>query len=192
MISHLIESRRPRDVTGFFFCRFDDQDSLKATTIIGSIARQLVNDSPEDKFRGFSRETPVVEFLKNTLSNTRQYFIVLDGLDECSEEQIRETCGMLHDLLSLPHLHIKLFWCSRPNVVDWLPLRLQSQQHINLESVESQGHIASDIGKLIHSRLDEWLHGDSPQLRIGDQTLPWTIVQCLENEAQGMYVPHML
>ena len=192
MISHLIESRRPTDVTSFFFCRFDDQESLKATTIIGSIARQLVKDSPEDRFRAFSRETPVVEFLKDTLSNTRRYFIVLDGLDECDEEQIRETCGMLHDLLSLPHLHIKLFWCSRPNVVDWLPLRLQSQQHINLESVESQGHIVSDIGKLIHSRLEEWLDGDSPQLRIGDPTLPLTIVQWLENEAQGMYVPHML
>ncbi|KAI4223581.1 MAG: hypothetical protein L6R36_005316 [Xanthoria steineri] len=188
VISHLIESRRPTDVTTFFFCRFDDQESLKATTIIGSIARQLVNDSPEDRFRDFSRRTPIVEFLKNTLSDTRQYFIILDGLDECNEEQIRETCGMLHGLLSLPHLHIKLFWCSRPNVMDWLPPRLQSQQHINLESVESQGHIASDIGKLIHSRLEEWLDGDSPQLRIGDPTLPLTIVQCLENEAQGMFL----
>ena len=195
MISHLIESRRPTDVTSFFFCRFDDQESLKATTIIGSIARQLVNDSPEDRFRAFSRETPVVEFLKNTLSNTpryRRYFIVLDGLDECDEEQMRETCGMLHDLFSLPHLHIKLFWCSRPNIVDWLPLKLQCQQHISLESVESQGYVASDIGKLINSRLEEWLDGDSPQLRIGDPTLPLKIVQCLENEAQGMYVPHML
>ena len=192
MISHLIESRRPRDVTGFFFCRFDDQASLKATTIIGSIAKQLVYDLPEDKFRNFSRETPILEFLKHTLSDTRQYFIVLDGLDECNEEQIRETCGMLHGLLSLPHLHIKLFWCSRPNVMDWLSPRLRSQQHISLESVESQCHIASDIGKLIHSRLEEWLDGDSPQLRIGDPTLRWTIVQCLENEAQGMCVPHML
>ena len=195
VISHLIESRRPTDVTAFFFCRFDDQESLKAKTIIGSIARQLVNDSPEDRFRVFSRETPVVEFLKNALSNTpryRRYFIVLDGLDECDEEQMRETCGMLHDLLSLPHLYIKLFWCSRPNIVDWLPLKLQCQQHISLESVEIQDHIASDIGKLINSRLEEWLDGDSPQLRIGDPTLPLKIVQCLENEAQGMYVPHML
>ncbi|KAI4231759.1 MAG: hypothetical protein LQ349_005400, partial [Xanthoria aureola] len=173
-------------VTGFFFCRFDDQESLKATTIIGSIAKQLVYDLPEDKFRNFSRETPILEFLKRTLSDTRQYFIILDGLDECNEEQIRETCGILHGLLSLPHLNIKLFWCSRPNVMDWLPPRLQSQKYINLESVESQGHIASDIGKLIHSRLEEWLDGDSPQLRIGDPTLPLIIVQCLENEAQGI------
>ena len=182
----------PRDVTGFFFCRFDDQDSLKATTIIGSIAKQLAYDEPEDKFRGFSRETPVVEFLENTLSNTRQYFIVLDGLDECSEEQIWETCGMLHGLLSSPHLRIKLFWCSRPNVMDWLPLRLQSQQHISFESVDSQDHIASDIGRFIHSTLEEWLDGDSPRLRIGDWALRMTIVRCLENKAEGMYVLLML
>lgn len=182
----------PRDVTGFFFCRFDDQESLKATTIIGSIAKQLVYDLPEDKFRDFSRRQPIVEFLENALSDTRQYFIILDGLDECNEEQIRETCGTLLGLLNLPYLHIKLFWCSRPNVLDWLSFRVYPHQHINLQSVESQCHIASDIGKLIHSRLEEWLDGDSPQLRIGDPTLPLTIVQCLENKAQGMYVPQML
>ncbi|KAI4246112.1 MAG: hypothetical protein L6R40_002064 [Gallowayella cf. fulva] len=180
------ESMSSRDVTSFFFCRFDDQESLKARTIVGSLARQLVKDLPEDEFRGFSRETPIVEFLENTLSKTRQYFIILDGLDECNQAQVLETCGLLDSLLNLPQLHIKIFWCSRPNVVNGPLLNLPSQQHISLESVESQGQIASDIGRLIEVTLDESLDGDSPQLQLGDPTLILTIFQHLENEAHGI------
>ncbi|KAL8726314.1 MAG: hypothetical protein Q9166_006792, partial [cf. Caloplaca sp. 2 TL-2023] len=187
-----MESMSPKDVTSFFFCRFDDQESLKASTIIGCIARQLVNDAPEDAFRGFSHETAIMEFLKITLSDTRQYFIILDGLDECNEVQIQEVSESLDSLLSSPHLHIKIFWCSRPNVVDWLPLKLQSQQHISLESVESQGRIASDIGRFINVTLEDWLEGDSPKLRISDPTLILTIVRCLENGAHGIHLPRDL
>ncbi|KAI4183453.1 MAG: hypothetical protein LQ346_006330 [Caloplaca aetnensis] len=182
-----VNYKSPKDVTTFFFCRFDDQESLKASTIIGSIARQLVNDIPEDGFRAFARETPIAEFLEITLSKTRQYFIILDGLDEYNKAQAQEVSEFLQSLLSFPHLHIKTFCCSRPNVLDWLPLKVLSQQHISLESVESQGRIASDIGRFINITLEEWLEGDSPELRISDPALILTIVQCLEDKAQGMY-----
>lgn len=185
--AYLTETKSPKDVTTFFFCRFDDQESLKASTIIGSIARQLVNDIPEDGFRAFARETPIAEFLEITLSKTRQYFIILDGLDEYNKAQAQEVSEFLQSLLSFPHLHIKTFCCSRPNVLDWLPLKVLSQQHISLESVESQGRIASDIGRFINITLEEWLEGDSPELRISDPALILTIVQCLEDKAQGMY-----
>lgn len=39
--AYLMEKVSPKDVTAFFFCRFDESESLKAKTIIGSIARQL-------------------------------------------------------------------------------------------------------------------------------------------------------
>ena len=182
-----MESVSPKDVTGFFFCRFDDQESLKASTVIGSIARQLVAEVPEDAFHEFDHETPILKLLETTLSDTRQYFVILDGLDECDEAQLREISETFHSLLNSPRLHIKIFWCSRSNVVSWLPLKFQPQQHISLDTVESQHRITSDIGKFIHDTLSEWLEGDAPILQVSDPTLPLTIVKRLEKEACGMY-----
>lgn len=183
-----MESMSPKDVTSFFFCRFDDQESLRARTIIGSIARQMLNDVPEDNFRGLSNERPVVEFLEIALSYNRQYFIILDGLDECNEVQIKEVSQILHGLLNSPRLHIKIFWCSRPNIMDWLPPKLQTEQQISLESTESQDRIACDISDFIKSTLEELLEGDTPKLRISDPTTVSTVVKRLEDEAYGMYI----
>lgn len=182
----IMEALSPRDVTTFFFCRFDDQESLQARTIIGSIARQLLSDVSADAFRGF-HETPVIDFLKSTLSHTRQYFVILDGLDECDEAQIQEVAEVLHSLLNSPQLHFKIFWCSRPNVLNWLPIKFQPQHHVSLDTVESQERIAADIGRFIHNTLQEWLEGDTPELQISDPTLPLTIVDRLEKGAHGMY-----
>ncbi|KAI4127094.1 MAG: hypothetical protein LQ338_003380 [Usnochroma carphineum] len=177
----------PKDAASFFFCRFGDQESLEARTVIGSLARQLVSDVPEDAFRGFSHKTPIEHFLKSTLSDTRQYFVILDGLDECDEAQIREVADILHSLLSSP-LHFKIFWCSRPNVVNWLPPKFQPQQQVSLDSDESQDRIASDIGRFVEVTLVEWLEGDTPDLQISDPNLVVTIVERLEKEAQGMFL----
>ncbi|KAL9103663.1 MAG: hypothetical protein Q9163_001322 [Psora crenata] len=129
----------------------------------------------------------IVKFLEAMLSTTRQYLIVLDGLEECNEEQSKEVAGIFHSLLSSPLLHIKLFWSSRPNVPTWLPLKFRTQQHISLDTVESQSHVALDIREFISTSLGEWLEGDAPEMRISDPTLILTIADHLEREAHGMY-----
>ena len=191
MVAHLIEKISPKDVTAYFFCRFDDTESLKAKTIIGSIARQLVSDLPATAFRAFNQEsidgTSIISALEAMLSHTRQYFIVLDGLDECGEVQIKEVVEIFHGLLLSPHLRIKFFWSSRPNVLRWLPGRFLTQQRINLETVENQSRVAHDIIKFIVVTLEEWLDGDAPELQINDPSLIQTVLHCLENGAQGMY-----
>lgn len=182
----------PKDVTAFFSCRFDDQESLKARTIIGSVARQLVNSLPVDTFRRFDHRNidclAIIRFLEAVLDNSRQYFIVLDGLDECEEAEIKEVADVFHDLLLLPRLHIKFFWSSRPNVQNWLPGRFLTKQHIDLGTVENQDKIACDIRTFVHLTLEEWLDGDTPKVRINDPTIIITILDCLEKGAQGMYV----
>ena len=191
MAAHLIEKVSPKDVTAFFFCRFDETESLKAKTIVGSVARQLLSDLPAKEFCAFNQksidETSIISALEVMLSHTREYFIVLDGLDECEEAQVKEVAGIFHGLLLSPHLHIKLFWSSRPNVLSWLPRRFLTQQHIDLETVENQSRVAHDIRKFILVTLEEWLEGETPELQIGDPTLIITIQDRLEKEAQGMY-----
>lgn len=190
MAAHLIEKASPKDVTAFFFCRFDETESLKAKTIIGSIARQLMSDLPAIAFRAFNRRsidgTSIISALEATLSHTRQYFVVLDGLDECGEAQVKEVAEIFHRLLLSPHLRIKLFWSSRPNVLSWLPGRFLTQQRMNLETIENQSRVAYDINTFIRVTLEEWLEGETPELQINDPTLIETILNRLEKEAQGM------
>ncbi|KAL8944837.1 MAG: hypothetical protein Q9211_000444 [Gyalolechia sp. 1 TL-2023] len=136
----------------------------------------------------FKQGSPIEDFLETALNNTRQYFIILDGLDECNEAHIREVSENLHSLLSSSRLDVKLFWCSRPNIPDWIPSKLQSELHINLENVQSQSHVASDIEKFIKITIEELLEGDTPRLRIGDPTLALVIEDRLKKEAHGMFL----
>ncbi|KAI4210986.1 MAG: hypothetical protein LQ351_006213 [Letrouitia transgressa] len=130
----------------------------------------------------------IIRFLEAVLDNSRQYFIVLDGLDECEEAEIKEVADVFHDLLLLPRLHIKFFWSSRPNVQNWLPGRFLTKQHIDLGTVENQDKIACDIRTFVHLTLEEWLDGDTPKVRINDPTIIITILDCLEKGAQGMFL----
>ena len=191
MVTNLIEKVSPKDVTAYFFCRFDETESLKAKTIVGSIARQLVSDLPATVFGKFNLEstdaTSLISALEAMLSDTRQYFIVLDGLDECGEKQIEEVVEIFNGLLLSSHLQIKLFWTSRPNILGWLPGRFLTEQRINLETVENQSRVAHDISIFIVTTLEEWLDGEAPELQINDPSLVETILRCLEKEAQGMY-----
>ena len=112
---------------------------------------------------------------------------MLDGLDECGEAQVREIAEIFHGFLLSPRLRVKLFWSSRPNILSWLPRRFLTQHHIDLETVENQRRVANDISKLIHITLEELLEGETPELQIKDPTLVITILDRLDQEAQGMY-----
>ena len=191
MTAYLIENVSPHDATAFFFCRFDELESLNAEIIIGSVARQLMSDLPANAFREFNQESTygssIISLLEAKLSHSRQYFIILDGLDECGEAQLKKVADIFHGLLISSRLHIKLFWSSRPNVLNWLPGRFLTQQHIDLDSVENQSRVAGDIRKFIHVTLEEWLDGETPEMQIHDPNLIFKILDHLEKEAQGMY-----
>ena len=150
-----------------------------------------MSDLPATVFGKFNLEstdgTSIIGALKAMLSDTRQYFIVLDGLDECGEVQIKEVAEIFHGLLLSPHLRIKFFWSSRPNVLRWLPGRFLTEQRINLETVENQSRVAHDINIYVVATLEEWLDGEAPELQINDPCLVETILHCLQEEAQGMY-----
>ena len=145
---------------------------------------------PATAFPAFNQKstdgTSITSTLEAMLSHTRQYFIVLDGLDECGEVQIKEIVEIFQELLLSPHLRIKLFWSSRPNVLKWLPVRFLTQQRISLETVENQSRVTHDINTFIVVTLEEWLDGEAPELQINDPSLIETILHCLEREAQGM------
>ena len=192
--AHMLESSSPQNVTSYFFCRFDDQQSLKAGTILGSIARQLVSHLPPETFpKSFSPaadEHSLFESLQRLLRRRPferdcQYTIILDGLDECEEAQIREVANCSRKLLD-NIFPLRILWSSRSNVPSWLRQKLQPQQHIYLDTVESQHHIGADIREFVEITLQDWLSGDAPKMQISNPDLILTIVDKLEQKANGM------
>ncbi|KAL6713035.1 hypothetical protein ACLMJK_009431 [Lecanora helva] len=187
-----IESNSTHNATAFFFCRFDESESLKAETIIGCIARQLVSNLPANAFRAFNQKgtqgSSIISFLEAVLNHNWQYSIILDGLDECNKSQLNEVADVIHKMLLSPCLRIKLFWSSRPSTLSSLPGKFLTQGHIDLETVENQRKVAYNIHQFIHITLEEWLKGETPELQINNPSLIVTVLDCLKEGAQGMFL----
>ena len=122
--------------------------------------------------------------MKTVLTGERRYFIVLDGLDECEEVQFKNIVEILRGLLGSPLLHIKLFFTTRTSVMSWVPLRLQPEWHIDLDTAEHQARVARDIDNFVNASLQERLRENELQLR--DPTLALKIENVLKTGAQGM------
>ena len=123
-------------------------------------------------------------FLKTVLTRERRYFIVLDGLDECEEVQFKKIVDVLRGLLHSPLLHIKLCFTTRISVMSWVPLKLQPERHIDLDTAEHQASVARDIDLFVNASLQERLREN--ELQLGDPTLVIKIQDALKNGAQGM------
>ena len=75
----------------YFFCRYDEVQSLQSRTIIGSLARQIfdhvkpdVTDTVTEMKAGILVADQILDYLQELLSeNSQKYIIIVDGLDEC-------------------------------------------------------------------------------------------------------------
>ena len=193
VISHLAEALSHKDVTSYFFCRFDDEESLMAKTIIGSklTYSETITQQPTCReLRIFGPQKDKChrngQNLATTLSREHLHFVVLDGLDEYPKAGVDEVVEFLDDLSKFQRLPINVFWSSRPSTPDHCPGKLHANHIISLEDSENQMKVTSDILKLIQATLESWLHGDEPELDIGDPNLILSVRDILAERASGM------
>ena len=128
--------------------------------------------------------TAILGFLKTVLTGQRRYFIVLDGLDDCEEVQSKTIVEILRGLLDSPLLHIKLFLTTRTSVMSWVPLKLQPERHIDLDTAEHKASVAHDIDNFVNASLRERLREN--ELQLGDPNLVLKIQDALKTGAHGM------
>lgn len=177
----------PTAVISYFFCRYDEAESLKARTIVGSVARQLLScvklevvgrvDSISTSFLDADK---VLEYLRTLLpSDPQEYFIVLDGLDECNKKELRLLTEYLKELLASRHI-FHVYCSSRPDVYRWVPALLRPQWNVSISEA------SSEIAQYIESELEERL--ESGSLCLGDPTIILIIQDALVTGSQGMSV----
>jgi len=89
---HILDSGVP---VAFFFCRHDISESLKASTVIGSLARQLLRpilllhaELQIGQTAQAMDSEQILGILGRFLPNDTWAYILVDGLDECEEKEV--------------------------------------------------------------------------------------------------------
>ncbi|RDH21211.1 ankyrin [Aspergillus niger ATCC 13496] len=154
-------------VVAYFFCQHDSTQSLAPKTVIGSLARQLLQSENDldvaRDFLGDKRSLEVDEILsllKHLLPTQFEAVFILDGLMHCDAEARQNL--------------IKLSLCVSE-------LRqLSNQQFLPIEDNKS------DIDDFINAELERCL--ESGKLVVNDPALVLEIRDSLSQGAQGMFL----
>ncbi|KAK3376466.1 NACHT domain protein [Lasiosphaeria ovina] len=173
----------------YFFCRYDISDSLKARTVICSLARQLLNSIPNltraEKLIGDTKSVAdskkALDTLRRVLPPTFKAYFVLDGLDECEGDEIP---ALIKDVQELQNTFTLLVCVSSrleaDNVLRWSPDQFAKHNTITLpdENPDIVAFINAELGRCI----------ESGRLTVGDPTLALDIEDALVQGAQGMFL----
>lgn len=111
-LANIVAQLDMHQTCGFFFCAFKEQESLKATTVLGSIAFHLLDTilSSDSAWDTLSREqdarsplftsTEIIRVLINLLPEKKKHAIVVDGLEDCPDDEKAEIVSGLRHLMS--------------------------------------------------------------------------------------------
>jgi len=109
----------------FFFCKGDDKRTLTARSIVGSIAQQLILgvlgkcewDILDRELRlplGPVTIQAILQLLPLLLpSANHNYWVVVDGLDECPTEELDDVLGALQTLREVTGLNLSVCFSAR-------------------------------------------------------------------------------
>lgn len=183
---HLSSAERS---VAYFFCRHDISESMEPRTVLGSLARQLLDPFPDlTMVEDVVDRTPlpldsetIFDLLQRALPPKFKAYFVLDGLDECDDSQ-RET--LIEELWRLQ---------DRFTLLVCVSFRLEADNALRLhpEAFAEQRSIAipddnPDMRVFISAELERRI--ESGRLMIGEPTLILEIEDSLLQGAQGMFL----
>ena len=179
----------PTATVAYFFCKHDEAESLKARTIVGSIARQFFSCLKLDLVDRLAQETlsfldtdQILGYIEQLLPSDQVYFIMLDGLDECEESEAMTVTKCLKQMIAFKQV-FHIYFSSRPDLFSWVPSLLQPQWKISMQEADTE------IAEYINFELEQRL--ESGALRLTDPTIIISIQDRLLKGAQGMCVRTM-
>ncbi|CAG7983829.1 unnamed protein product [Penicillium nalgiovense] len=182
-------ARKSNEIVSYYFCRVDNEASSSARNILGSLARQILDTQIEQSeyetllslqeiTEDLSSTTEVVQFLLSHLEAIEgtKYYVILDGLDECDENQVQEVAQAMTELCS-NYVGFKVLCAGRPGLEKRFKLTApQYRIIVNAEKVKS------DMDRYITKTLDKRC------LTLGDQAIVTEIHDTLRAKADGMFL----
>lgn len=111
-MANIVAQMNMQQTCAFYFCTFEEKESLKARTVLGSIAFHLLDSIPGDnsawdvlsKQEGTTSRvltgTEIIRLLTDLLPDHTKYVIVLDGLEDCPNDETTEVSLGLRYLMA--------------------------------------------------------------------------------------------
>ena len=191
-IDDLFCLRSPGDTVSFFFCRYDEPQSLHARTVISCLIRQclqaetLTRDVETQLTKLFEIGMPDIEelgaLLETVISASKTHFIVIDALDECAKADLDTVLTVLHRVFDASRSTVKVFIASREGISIDLKKHFPSYHHRMMSTPEVHADIETYVEDVITEKMD---NGD---LAIGTLQLIKDVCDALVEGAQGMSV----
>lgn len=193
MIEHVICEATSNDnfTVLYFFCQYDEPQSLTGSTILRSLLRQFLAKgdlapNKEAKLDQFQRYhwgldvTRLAEIFEQAMKSMSKYVIVLDGIDDCPEKERSNLLRHLRVLVLSGNYDIRLLISSR------LELDIDLLLNDFPRTSMSASNISADIATYIDASIKENL--ECGNLSVGDNTILPEVRQALIDGADGMYV----
>ncbi|KIV83969.1 hypothetical protein PV11_05949 [Exophiala sideris] len=182
-ILSMASSHTPAAIVSYHFCRYDDAESLKVRTIVGSVARQLLLSAPPKAFADLRADMlsldsdQIMGFMRRLLpAGTQEYFVVIDELDECDNPE--SLLVYLKELLTFDR-RIHVFCSCRPDMYQRLSPDLEPRYTVSMsENTELEGYISTELERRVENGV----------LRVGDRSIIPKIRDALVQGSQGMFL----
>jgi hypothetical protein len=174
----------------FFFCQYDNPESLKARTILGSLIRQCLDinnlsNKIEGRLKELLKDSPLDfeelnDLIEDVFAVSQEQFIVIDALDECEKADRKLLLSALRRLINASKVKLKIFLTSGPHMGIEFERTLRPNFHISMTSPEAN----SDIRSYIENEITQ--KNENGDLMVGQSQLITEIQDALVRGAQGM------
>lgn len=176
----------------YFFCQHDNEASSQATTILKSIIKQCLDQDEKlydanalaiDLLLKTPEDLDSLEaFLSELILSLNRIVIFLDGIDECSNKEMKSTLRSLRKLVSQKPSGLKLYMAGDERITDLVTSSLSPTHGISTGCPEAIIDLQALVGQLVaFKRQDE-------DLVIGDDHLHQEVIEVLCTASQGMCV----
>ena len=192
VIENLILKKSLDSSLAYFFCRSDEAASLKARKVIGSLARQFFEDLPIETLRLNQAELSIGDIIPDIerilskmlllLPRHKQYFLVLDGLDECDYEEVWVLIESIQSLLKSSEYTFRVFWTGRSDFTSRVSDHFRPDFQVHISPTNN----GPEISRFINLALENAL--ESNRLKLRDPNIVLKIQDALEAGAQEMFV----
>ncbi|KGO78302.1 hypothetical protein PITC_059150 [Penicillium italicum] len=186
-------ARKSNEIVSYYFCRTDNEASLSARNILGSIARQVlstkIEESEYETLLSLQEETArdldmtdVVRFLLSHLKagESKRCYVILDGLDECDDNQVQAVEKAMVELCNEHgNAVFKILCAGRPG----LEKRFKSNA-TQYRIMANEEKVKSDMDHYLAQTLEKCLEDED--LTIGDPAIITEIYSTLRDKADGI------
>jgi len=174
----------------YFFCQYDNETSLKVTTILQSIVKQLL-DQDDDTFTANESSidalldnphdlSSLTDLLAHIVDSSKGVVVVLDGIDECSLTEMKLLLKSLRSLVRRQPSGLKLYLAGDSRITDLMKSSLNPDFVLSTRMPEAGSDLKMLVQQLVDARRDD------EDLVVGDPRLYRDIVDVLFTGSQGM------